>query len=115
MKFPFLSPDQIDAIHAASLHVSENAGATFLSVRAQMILANAGAIVNSTNGNMKIPTELDSEMLRKCPAEFRPIALRPKSEARSAGALEYHFTASFEMLAIHDEVFGMAKRIVEGK
>ena len=31
-----------------------------------------------------------------------------------AGALEYHFTASFEMLAIHDEIFGMAKRIARG-
>jgi len=31
-----------------------------------------------------------------------------------AGALEYHFTAAFEMLVIHDEMFGMAKRIAEG-
>jgi len=31
-----------------------------------------------------------------------------------AGALEYHFTASFEMLVIHDEMFGMAKRIAHG-
>jgi len=31
-----------------------------------------------------------------------------------AGALEYHFTASFEMLVIHDEMFGMAKRIARG-
>jgi trimethylamine--corrinoid protein Co-methyltransferase len=31
-----------------------------------------------------------------------------------AGALEYHFTASFEMLAIHDEMFGMAMRIARG-
>lgn len=31
-----------------------------------------------------------------------------------AGALEYHFTASPEMLVIHDEIFGMAKRIARG-
>lgn len=31
-----------------------------------------------------------------------------------AGAIEYHFTASFEMLVIHDEIFGMAKRIARG-
>ncbi len=31
-----------------------------------------------------------------------------------AGALEYHFTASYEMLVIHDEMFGMAKRIARG-
>jgi len=31
-----------------------------------------------------------------------------------AGALEYHFTASPEMLVIHDEMFGMAKRIAKG-
>jgi trimethylamine--corrinoid protein Co-methyltransferase len=31
-----------------------------------------------------------------------------------AGALEYHFTASYEMLVIHDEMFGMALRIARG-
>jgi trimethylamine--corrinoid protein Co-methyltransferase len=31
-----------------------------------------------------------------------------------AGALEYHFTASYEMLVIHDEMFGMVLRIVRG-
>jgi len=31
-----------------------------------------------------------------------------------AGALEYHFTASYEMLVIHDEIFGMALRIARG-
>jgi trimethylamine--corrinoid protein Co-methyltransferase len=31
-----------------------------------------------------------------------------------AGALEYHFTASYEMLVIHDEMFGMTLRIARG-
>ena len=31
-----------------------------------------------------------------------------------AGALEYHFTASYEMLVIHNEIFGMARRIARG-
>ena len=31
-----------------------------------------------------------------------------------AGALEYHFTASYEMLVIHDEMFAMALRIARG-
>lgn len=42
MRLEFLSPDQIDAIHAASLGILENAGATFPSARAQRILADAG-------------------------------------------------------------------------
>ncbi len=30
------------------------------------------------------------------------------------GALEYHYAACYEMLVIHDEIFGMAKRIADG-
>jgi trimethylamine--corrinoid protein Co-methyltransferase len=30
------------------------------------------------------------------------------------GPLEYHYAASFEMVVIHDEIFGMAKRMAEG-
>ena len=29
-------------------------------------------------------------------------------------ALEFHYSASYEMLVIHDEIFGMAKRMAEG-
>ncbi len=31
-----------------------------------------------------------------------------------SGALEYHYSACYEMLVIHDEIFGMAKRMADG-
>jgi trimethylamine--corrinoid protein Co-methyltransferase len=89
MRLEFLSPDQIDAIHSASLDILENAGATFLSVRAQRILADAGAIVNSTNGNVKIPSGLVKETLRKCPAEFHLFARNPKHDLQIGGKNQY--------------------------
>jgi trimethylamine--corrinoid protein Co-methyltransferase len=89
MRFAFLSPDQIDTIHAASLDILENAGATFLSARAQRILADAGAIVNSTNGNVKIPSKLVSEALHKCPAEFHLSARNPKYDLQVGGENQY--------------------------
>jgi trimethylamine--corrinoid protein Co-methyltransferase len=109
MKFAFLSPDQIDSIHAASLDILENAGATFLSARAQTILADAGAIVNSTNGNVKIPSELVSEMLRKCPAEFHLFARNPKHDLQ-VGAKNQYMTCGGEYPYILDLDSGERRR-----
>jgi len=58
MRFEFLDRGQTEAIHLASLDILENAGATFLSIQAQRIFADAGAIVNSKSGNVRIPARL---------------------------------------------------------
>jgi len=78
MRFEFLDRNQIEAIHAASLDILENAGATFLSERAQRILTDAGAVVNSKEGNVRIPESLVKETLQKCPAAVRLYARNPK-------------------------------------
>jgi len=89
MRLESLDRNQTEAIHLSSLDILENAGATFLSARAQRILAGAGAIVNSTNGNVKIPPGLVKEMLRKCPANFRLFARNPKHDLQIGGRNQY--------------------------
>jgi trimethylamine--corrinoid protein Co-methyltransferase len=89
MKFEFLDRDQVEAIHLASLDILENAGATFLSARAQRILGEAGAIVNPKNGNVRIPGSLVKEALRKCPATFHLYARNPKHDLQIGGRNQY--------------------------
>ena len=89
MRFEFLDRGQTEAIHLASLDILENAGATFLSIQAQRILADAGAIVNGKNGNVRIPARLVEETLRKCPASFRLYARNPKHDLQIGGSNQY--------------------------
>jgi trimethylamine--corrinoid protein Co-methyltransferase len=89
MKFEFLDHNQIEAIHRGSLDILENAGATFLSAPAQRILGDAGAIVNSKNGNVRIPASLVKESLQKCPGTFRLYARNPKHDLQIGGTKQY--------------------------
>jgi len=89
MKFEFLDHNQTETIHLASLNILENAGATFLSARAQRVLGDAGAIVNSLNGNVRIPASLVKESLKKCPGTFRLYARNPKQDLQIGGSNQY--------------------------
>ena len=89
MKLELLERSQKDAIHHASLDILENAGATFLSPRAQETFAAAGAIVNTKNGNVKIPPSLVKETLQKCPTEFRLYGRNPKHNLLLGGGNQY--------------------------
>jgi trimethylamine--corrinoid protein Co-methyltransferase len=89
MRFEFLDPNQIEAVHQASLDILETAGATFLSNKAQTILMEGGASVDSKNGNVRIPASLVMEMLRKCPSEFHLYARNPKHDLRLGGKDQY--------------------------
>lgn len=84
-----MESSQIDAIHRASLDVLENAGATFLTGRAQEIFAEAGATVNIKTGNVKIPASLVRETLQKCPTEFRLYGRNPKHNLLLGGRNQY--------------------------
>jgi trimethylamine--corrinoid protein Co-methyltransferase len=108
MRFEFLNRGQIEAIHQASLDILENAGATFLSMQAQRILADAGAIVNGKNGNVRIPPSLVKETLRKCPASFRLYARNPKHDLQIGGSNQY-LTCGGEYPYILDSESGMRR------
>ena len=89
MRFELLDSNQTDAIHQASLDVLENAGAMFLTRRAQKIFEEAGATVNEGTGNVKIPASLVKETLRKCPPDFRLYARNPKHNLLVGGGNQY--------------------------
>ena len=89
MKIQFLDCDQIEMIHLASLDVLENAGATFLSGQAQGIFRDAGAIVNSKNGNVRIPPGMVEEMLHKCPSTFHLYARNRRHDLQIGGRNQY--------------------------
>jgi len=89
MRFEILEPSQTDVIHQASLDILENAGATFLTPRAQKIFTDAGATVNAKSGNVKIPPALIKETLQKCPNEFRLYARNPKHNLLLGGRNQY--------------------------
>jgi trimethylamine--corrinoid protein Co-methyltransferase len=89
VKLEFLEPSQKDAIHEASLDILENAGATFLTPRAQETFAAAGATVNTKTGNIKIPHSLVRETLKKCPHDFHLYARNPKHDLFLGGTNQY--------------------------
>ena len=89
MRFELLEPNQIDAIHEASLDILENAGATFLTRRAQEIFAEAGATVEARTGNIRIPASLIKENLQRCPSEFRLYARNPRHNLVLGGRNQY--------------------------
>ncbi len=89
MRFEFLDQNERESIDSASIDVLENAGATFLSRRAQEIFTKAGAMVDDKNGNVKIPRSLIHEMLKKCPAIFDLHARNPKYDLKIGGNNQY--------------------------
>lgn len=113
MRFELLEPNQIDAIHEASLDILENAGATFLTARAQKILEDGGATVDGKTGNVKIPRSLVKETMQKCPNEFRLYARNPKHDLLLGGRNQY-MTCGGEYPYILDLESGVRRSAVIG-
>jgi len=61
----FLSQDELDAIHNASLEVLENAGIKVMSDKALDILKKAGAKVDYEANHATIPGDLVEEALKE--------------------------------------------------
>jgi trimethylamine--corrinoid protein Co-methyltransferase len=74
------------------LDILENAGATFLTPRAQEAFAKAGATVNTRTGNVKIPPSLVKETLSECPKEFWLYGRNPKHNLLIGGKNQYMTT-----------------------
>jgi len=65
-----LRPEQVDAIHDASLSILEDLGIELLSSRARNLFAEAGAIVDGDTGNVRVGRELIEAALSTTPASF---------------------------------------------
>lgn len=67
--FRFLSPEQLDELNRASIHILETTGVTIESEEAIGLLSDAGANV-SNNKRVKIPGDIVEQALKTTPKEI---------------------------------------------
>jgi len=88
----FLSQDELDAIHNASLKVLETTGVKVMSKQALDILKKAGAKVDYTSNHASIPRNLVQEALNMAPKTITYAARNPKYDF-VLNKQETHFAA----------------------
>ncbi len=74
----FLSPEQVERLHAASLHILENVGVDFLDDEAIDLWAKAGAKVDRSAQHVWIDRGLVMEALAQAPSSFTWRARNPE-------------------------------------
>jgi len=77
-KISFLSKDELEAIHNASLEVLENTGIKVMSKKALDILKEAGAKVDYEKKLATIPRYVVEEALKRAPKTIKYCARNPK-------------------------------------
>jgi len=77
-KISFLSEDELEAIHNASLEVLENTGIKVMSKKALDILKEAGAKVDYEKNLATIPRYVVEESLKRAPKTIKYCARNPK-------------------------------------
>jgi len=77
-KISFLSKNELEAIHNASLEVLENTGVKIMSDKALDILKEAGARVDYGKNHAAIPRNLVEEALKRAPKTIKYCARNPK-------------------------------------
>jgi len=92
-KISFLSEDEIEAIHNASLEVLESTGIKVMSGKALDILKEAGAKVDYGKNLATIPRNLVEEALERAPKTIKYCARNPKYDF-VLNKQEPHFCAS---------------------
>ncbi len=92
-KISFLSEDEIEAIHNASLEVLESTGIKVMSGKALDILKEAGAKVDYGKNLATIPRNLVAEALERAPKTIKYCARNPKYDF-VLNKQEPHFCAS---------------------
>ncbi len=83
----FLDPEQVEAIHEASLELLEEVGIEFLSERALEILAGAGAEVDRGSQMVRFDRGLVQELVAKAPASFTLTPRNPEHAITVGGNL----------------------------
>jgi len=90
-KISFLSQDEIEAIHNASLEVLESTGVKIMSDRALDVLKKAGAKVDYSAKHAAIPRDLVEEALERAPKTIKYCARDPENDFMLDGSGP-HFT-----------------------
>jgi trimethylamine--corrinoid protein Co-methyltransferase len=78
----FLSPEEQERVHEASLSVLHDVGVRIHSSRARKILRSAGAVVEESEKIVKIPPEIVDEALRTAPKQFVLGSRNPERDFR---------------------------------
>ena len=100
-KISFLSEDEVEALHNASLEVLGNTGIKVLSKKALDILKEAGAKVDYEKHLATIPRYVVEESLKRAPKTIKYSARNPKYDF-VLNKQESHFCASGGMPFIRD-------------
>ncbi|MCK4354398.1 MAG: trimethylamine methyltransferase family protein [Dehalococcoidia bacterium] len=101
----FLSRNEIEAIHKASLQVLESTGIKVMSDKALDVLKGAGAKVDYEKNHATIPQSLVEEALRRAPKTIKYCARNPKYDF-VLNKQETHFCATGGPPFIMDEETG---------
>ncbi len=96
-----LSADQVEAIHAASLHILENFGIEVMSPRALALFEAAGATVDHATQNVRLDRGLVAEKIRTAPSSY---TLKPRNAANTVhlGGDTLNFTLVAGPPNVHD-------------
>lgn len=93
--FKFISDDQVEDIHKASLTVLRETGINFLLPEARAILKEAGADVDESTTRVRFPEGLIEAYLAKAPAQFTVHARNPEHNLSWGGnVLNFGMVAS---------------------
>jgi len=99
-----LPEHEIESIHKSTLHVLENVGVKFESIKALKLLKKSGCSVDEESSIVKFPPSLVEECLRKCPSNFTIKARNPNHTLQLGGNL-LHFYNSVGMQIVDLETW----------
>ena len=81
----FISDDEVEAIHVASLKVLEEVGMDFLLPEARELLKKAGADVDPNSERVRFDRAMIEETIRSAPSEFTMHARNPAHNLQMGG------------------------------
>lgn len=109
-KFEILSTDEVIRIHDVSLDVLANTGVQVDDVETRKMLGEAGAVVDKSNGIIKIPESLVHEALKKAPKEF-VLYGRDGVQPLSLGQWDTYFTTGGYATYAYDLTTGARREV----
>ena len=89
-----LTPDQVEDIQKASLHVLANTGVTFEDAQARALLAEHGCQVDEDKRRVRFPESLVQESLEKTLGRFRIRARDEEQDLDAGNPDKFYFVAS---------------------
>ncbi|MCL4857940.1 MAG: trimethylamine methyltransferase family protein [Caldilineaceae bacterium] len=83
--FEVITPEQVEQLHEASMHILENIGIVFMDAEALSLWEQAGAQVDHASQNVRFDRGLILDLVAKAPAQFTWRARNPAREMTVGG------------------------------